>query len=70
MITEYFINHPQINDPNFSKVYSKYRRLNHHYLYLKCLFLIEEINSSEPILSIDEKKIKTIKDSLKIKIIK
>ncbi len=38
---DYFINHPQINDPNFSKTYSLYRRLNHHYLYLACLFEIE-----------------------------
>lgn len=47
MYSEYFINHSQLNDPNFSKVYSKYRRLHHHYLYLKCLFIIEEINSNE-----------------------
>jgi hypothetical protein len=42
MDSEYFISHPKRNDPNFSKVYSKYRRMNHHYLYLLCLFLIEE----------------------------
>ena len=39
---EYFINHPKKDDPNFSKSYSKYRRMNHHYLYLACLFRIEE----------------------------
>lgn len=42
METEYFFNHPKKDDPNFSKVYSKYRRLRHHYLYLKCLFIINE----------------------------
>ena len=48
METEYFINHPLKDNINFSKVYSKFRRLQHHYLYLKCLFLINEINN--PIL--------------------
>lgn len=43
METEYFLNHEMKDDKNFSKVYSKYRRLTHHFLYLKCLFLIEDL---------------------------
>lgn len=38
---EYFVNHPAISNPDFSKTYSLYRRLNHHHHYLLCLFIIE-----------------------------
>lgn len=39
---ECYINHPEKEHPYFCRVYSKYRRMNHHYLYLACLFQIEE----------------------------
>jgi len=50
MNTEYFVNHPEIHNPNFSKVYAKYRRMIHHYLYLACLFRIEEKLKNEKLI--------------------
>ena len=39
---EYFLTHPALNNPNFSKVYATYRRITHHSNYLACLFAIED----------------------------
>ena len=39
---EFWANHPLQTDPNFSKTYAKYKRFNHHYHYLACLFKIED----------------------------
>jgi len=41
---EYFMSHPKKDDINFSKTYSKYRRLQHHQMYLVCLFQIDKSN--------------------------
>ena len=45
--TEYWINHESIQDVNFSKTFSFYRRINHHYMYLACLFSIQSKSYSE-----------------------
>lgn len=37
-----FQTHPEVNHPDFCKTYSLYRRLQHHHLYLVCLFQIEK----------------------------
>lgn len=41
---EFWANHPLQTDPNFSKTYAKYKRFNHHYLYLACLFKIQDLH--------------------------
>ena len=41
MDCQYFINHPSVSDPNFSKTYSLYRRLSHNHHYLICMYIID-----------------------------
>ena len=40
--SEYWTNHKAVHNEHFCKVYAKYHRLKHHYLYLACLFEIEK----------------------------
>lgn len=40
---ETFVNHPLLIHPNFSKLYSRYCRVRHHYMYLVCLFTISDM---------------------------
>jgi hypothetical protein len=40
---EFWKDHHLKEHPFFCRIYSKYRRMNHHYLYLACLFKIEEL---------------------------
>lgn len=41
--TEFWLNHQQLNHPNFCKAYSAWKRLAHSHYFLACLFHIQDL---------------------------
>ena len=41
--TEFWLNHQQLNHPNFCKAYSAWKRITHSHYYLACMFGIQDL---------------------------